>query len=524
MTTRFNVTTALSLALLSVPVMGSERDAAAQPPTVPDAPSAPLTLRDALVMAYDNNPALDSERSRLRSLNERYVQARAQYGPTLSVQGSYGYAHDRIGRAPSIFDPSKNFRDQGFSGQASAIVTQPLFTAGRLKSIENLTYAGVMQGREQLRLAEIQTMQTAIGAYIGVLLDKSLLDISLDNMAILDRQRREGRIRFGVREITATDFEQIVSQAEFARARVELARGSLVTSQSQFLQVIGAVPGDLASLPPLPPLPATIEDAYAMAEKNNPELLATRAQERASRAQVQRVKGENGPQVRLQGEATYGSTGNYNMDPTQTLMRGRVIVDMPLFTSGLNQAREREARHNNEADWRLADQALRDVRQQVAQSWEGLIAARTSIAAFRESAAAAQRAYEGAEIQQKAGDRSTKEVLDLARDMLQARSQLASAQASEYVNAVRLLAVTGELDLASLVPDAKTYDVEKEFRKTRHDGDVLPVTQIVRTVDGLLVPSNRKDKPSRDPAADVRLPGAEMPPALENQGEISGAH
>lgn len=513
---------AILLAFLPAQALASDV-APAEVEPVAEAVSDRMTLQDALVLAYENNPALHSQRSRLRSLNERFVQARAQYGPTLSVQGSYGYADDRIGRTPSLFDPRKNFRDEGFSGQVSAVVTQPLFTSGRLKSIENLTFSGVMQGREELRFAEIQTLQSAIGSYLGVLLDQSLLDIALDNMEILDRQRREGRTRFGVREITATDFEQIVSQAEFARARVELARGSLAASRSQFIQVIGVMPGDLASLPPLPPIPATIDEAYELAERNSPELLAAKARERVSRAQLGRVRGENGPQVRLQGETTYGSAGLYSNDPTQTLARARVIVEMPLFTSGLTQAREREAQHSNEADWRLVDQATRDVRQQVAQSWEALTSARNAIGAYREFAAAAQRAYEGAEIQQKAGDRSTKEVLDLARDMLLARSQLASAQASEYVNAVRLLAITGQLDLASLVPDAKTFDVEKEFRKARHDGDVPPVTQIIRTVDGLLVPSIKKDKPSRDPAAALRLPGSDMPePSTESGSMIGG--
>lgn len=475
----------------------------------PQAAGSSLTLRDALVLAYDNNPALHSERSRLRSLNERYVQARAAYGPTLSVQGSYGYAHDRIGQTPSIFDPAKNFRDQGFSGQASAIVSQPVYNSGLLKSTENQAYATVLQGREELRQAEIQTMQNTITAYVSVLLDRNLLAIARDNMAVLDRQRREGRIRFGVREITATDFEQIVSQAEFARARVELARGSLVASRAQFLQVIGALPDGLDALPPLPPVPSTIEEAYDLAERGNPDLLAARARERASRAQVGRVRAENGPQVRIQGEATYGSVGVYNMEPSETLARARVILDMPLFTSGLNQARRREAEQLNQADWRLADQALRDVRQKVAESWEALVAARNSVGAYRESASAAQRAYEGAEIQQKAGDRSTKEVLDLAADMLLARSQLATAEASIYVNSARLLAALGQLDLAALVPDAATYDVEKEFRKSRHDGDVPPVTQLVRTVDGILVPSTKTDKPSRDPAAGLRLPVTE---------------
>lgn len=469
--------------------------------TAPEVAEGAMGLRDALVLAYDNNPSLHSGRSRLRAADERYVQARAAYGPSLTLQGDYGYSRDRIEQLPGRSEVLN-----GFSGTAAVIVSQPLYTSGRIKSTENQAFATVLQGREELRLAEIQTMQNTILSYVGVLLSRNLLEIAADNLAILDRQRSEGRTRFGVREITATDFEQIVSQAEFARARVALARGSLTSSEAQFLQVIGALASDLQALPPLPSLPATTEDAYVEAERNNPELLAARARERASRAQKQRVGAENGPQVRLQGDMSYGAVSNYDFDRTQTLGRAQVIFEMPLFTSGLNQAREREAAQLNDADWWLADQTLRDVRQQVADSWQGLVAARASIGAYGASTTAAQRAYEGAEIQQRAGDRSTKEVLDLAREMLVARSNLASAEADEYVNAARLLAVMGQLDLASLVPDAATYNAEAKFRKARHRGDTPPVTRLIRAVDGVLIPSHRKDRPSRDPAADLRLP------------------
>ena len=245
--------------------------------------------------------------------------------------------------------------------------------------------------------------------------------------------------------------------------------------------------------------------------------MAARARERSSRAQKARIAAELGPQVRLQGQLSYGAVSTYNFDRTQTLGRAQVVVEMPLFTSGLNEARVREASRLNDADWRQSDQTLRDIRQQVADSWQALVAARSAIGAYRASAIAAQRAYEGAEIQQRAGDRSTKEVLDLARDMLDARSNLASAQASEYINAAKLLAAMGQLDLAALVPDAAMYNAEAEFNNTRHKGDAPPVTQVIRLMDGVLAPSNKKDKPSRDPAAKLRLPipatPATVPPA-----------
>src|SRR5271157_2808897 len=49
------------------------------------------TLEWALVQAYQNNPALNSQRASLRSTDENIPQALSGYRPKLSITGNAGY-------------------------------------------------------------------------------------------------------------------------------------------------------------------------------------------------------------------------------------------------------------------------------------------------------------------------------------------------------------------------------------------------------------------------------------------------
>ena len=55
------------------------------------APASAETLMDAVEAAYARNPTLVEQRYRQKSTNETYVQTRAQYGPTLSIQATGDY-------------------------------------------------------------------------------------------------------------------------------------------------------------------------------------------------------------------------------------------------------------------------------------------------------------------------------------------------------------------------------------------------------------------------------------------------
>ena len=457
------------------------------------------SLDEAITLSYWTNPDLLAQRAALRSTDALYPGARAAYGPQVTLQGRQEYARDRFA------SPLQLRNNQGWSSTATLIFTQPVWSFGRRYANESSALAQIALGRNQLRLSEAQTMLAVITDYVSVIRDRAALSIAEENLGLLERQYTDSNARFRVREITSTDLQQVETRVAFGRAQVLNARGQLGVSQSRFLQDVGGIAGPLAEPAPLNLGVASLEDAYGIAELNSPLIRAAQAREKISRAQLEAARAESLPDVTTQATGSYGSVSPYMNDPRTTELRASVVVTVPLIDSGVRRAQIERARQANDADWRLIDAALRDSRQAVAGAWDAYRSTLLSLDHYREASEAAQRAYNGAVIQEKAGARTTLDVLDLARDLLNVRTNYVTAQANEYIARANLLAAMGNLEGPLLVQGISTYNPEDNFRRQEARGDIPLLMPLLSGLDSIGVDNLKRDRPVRDPAGPLRV-------------------
>jgi outer membrane protein/S-layer protein transport system outer membrane protein len=232
---------------------------------------------------------------------------------------------------------------------------------------------------------------------------------------------------------------------------------------------------------------------------------AAQSRERASRAAISTAKAEFLPRIDTRTQAGY-----FAVDPTSNALhtrevRGEVSVSVPIVDGGLRQARLGEAREANESDWRLIEQAERETRASVAAAWNQLAAARASLGSFLNAVEAARRAYEGSRLQERAGVRTTFDVLDLARDLLTVQNNYNSAVANEYIARANLLSAMGRLEAPKLIA-IPAYDPTAHFRKVEHNSDPPLITSVLSALDNLVIGPVKRDRPNRDPAATVATP------------------
>lgn len=480
-------------------------------PTVVDAglpaPGVAITtLREAIGLAYAQNPNLLADRAILRATDERVPAARAAYGPTLDVQAAQAYQRDAVELLPKQF-----VIRNGWSNSATLIFNQPIFTFGRLRSAENVARAEVALERESLRLREAQVLLDVINAYTGVIRDTLSVNIAQENLNLLGQQYRDNAERFRVRDITSTDLQQIETRVEVGRAQLLLSQGALGTSRAQFLQATGAPAAPELNAPaPLPLGAPTLQQAYDIADANNALIRGARARERGSRARVDAARAETGPSISLRGTAAYATVSPYSTDLRTTSLRGEAVLSQPLIDSGLRRAGIRGANQANEADWLLIDQALRDARQSVASAWSQSDAATLAVQNYIRAEDAARRAYAGAVEQEKAGARTTLDVLDLLRDLLNVRLSRVGAEANAYVARASLLASMGRLEAPLLFSDLRGYDPTAHFEKVRRKSDVPLLTDGVALLDALPTRGIEADRPVRDPAGPLRTDAPRM--------------
>jgi TolC family type I secretion outer membrane protein len=523
------VTVALAAIALHAPPVHSQTDDGGDPfggkmleevPTLPVeladrfAPARVTTVdtfADAIALAYARNPGLLAERATARATDNRLPAARGAYGPRLDLQGFQAFQQDRT----ELPLPLGWTRNQGWTTTAQAVISQPVFTFGRLRSAEEEARAQIDFAHANLRFTESDVLFNTISAYVAVQRDDAIVAVTRENLALLETELADNRERFRVREITSSDLQQVETRVEFGRAQLISAEGAAANSRAAFLRFVGALPGDLAAVPRLRVPVASLDQAASAAEANNPLIAAAQARERIARAAIAAANAEFLPRIDARGSGAYGTRSPYNNDPRTTQLRGELALTVPLADAGVRDANLRAAREAQDAEWRLIDQTTRDVRELAAGAWNSLVSSRLSLARYAAAVEAAERAYEGAALQERAGARTTLDVLDLARDLLSVRRAYVEAIANEYLSRAALLAAIGGLEGRNLLPEPWLYDANSNRSRVERSGDIPLFTDLLSTLDGIAVGDMRTDQPSRDFADDLMPPDFGPLPADE---------
>lgn len=428
----------------------------------PTAASA-QALSDALALAYDSNPTLAAERARVRALDENFIQARSQALPSLTANLQTGTSDTTRSGDPdfgALLPSSSTVDSAGYSLSAS----QTLFRGGRTGAAMDQALANILGARAQLLATEQNVLLAAVTAFMDVRRDAAILSIRANNVAVLERQLQASRDRFEVGEITRTDVSQAEARLAGARSEYAAAQAALATSRAAYEQVIGQAPGTLEPEPPLPPLPATLEDAFVLALEGNPDVIASTFSEEAARAGVRNAKGAMLPTVGVTVTHSYtdsyrGGPFEFTGDPTwneSTSITGRVSI--PLFSGNSLSSSVRQARQNETSARLQLRDAERRARESVSSSWSAYLASQSQTASSAEQVRANELAYEGVEAEAAVGLRTTLDVLNAEQELLNARLALVQSERNGYVAGFRVLQSIGAVNAASLDLAVDVYD------------------------------------------------------------------
>lgn len=420
------------------------------------------TLQDALVAAYSTNPQLAAERARLRATDENVPIARAGWRPTITVTGSYGYQHTRtVGPTlvPGIV------QTHPASGDVTA--RQTIFDGLRTPYAIREAKARSRAGRATLDSVEQEVLGAVVAAYLDVLRDQAVVDLNRSNVDVLRRELQATNDRFSVGELTRTDVSQAEARLARALSGLTQAEANLITSRAAYERIVGQKPGTLAPPPPLPPLPATEEEALEIALKENPALAAAREAETASRYGVEVARADLWPNISVRGRLSHNEQTISRASQTDSKSLVAEIT-VPIYQGGAEWARIRQAKQTNSENLMRIAVAERQVRQDVSNAWEQLRAARAQIKSDEEQVRANEIAYEGVRQEALVGSRTTLDVLDAEQELLNARVALVTSQRNEYVAAFRVLSAIGRLSAQELGLPVKPYDPTTYYRKVNH--------------------------------------------------------
>lgn len=415
------------------------------------------SLTEVLATTYATNPRLLAGRAELGATNELVPQALSGWRPIIAGTAGLG----ETWRDSDVGSDTSTPRSVGVS------VSQPVYRGGRTVAETRQAESLVLAQRARLVAIEQDVLLDAVAAYVDVLRDMAVLELTINNEQVLSRQLEASRDRFEVGEITRTDVAQ--SEARLARAtsfRIA-AEGDLTESRARFVESVGEAPATLETPPIVTTLPASLEEAIETAVATNPDVIAVDYVERAARDGIDVVFGELLPSISLESRVEYEKDVATFID-NQTTASVEARLTVPFYQAGEVSSRVREAKKRaSQRRLEMAEQR-RNAAEFATTAWEALSTARAQITAFEANVRSAGIALEGVREEAQVGSRTVLDVLDAEQELLDARVNLVRAKRDEIVAGFQLLSAVGNLTARDLDLPVEYYDYQADYLEVRN--------------------------------------------------------
>ena len=476
------------------------------------------TLREALVSAYQTNPSITAQRETLKGTDATVAVAKAagrpQINATIGLNRNLAQSGvlDTGGKGPTL--------------SVGADLSVPVYSGGSVKNSVRAAKTRVDAGRATLRAVEGDVFTQAVSAYMNVIHDRAVVELDQNNIKVLGTNLEATRDRFQIGDLTRTDVAQSEARLEQGRALLAVAQGQLTASEATYRQQIGHAPGQLAPPPPLPPLPASPDEAVRIALANNPDLIAISRQAIAAGYDVRVAEASRLPTLAGVLSNTYvnnfggNSINGVPNNGNQTQMGLRASV--PLFQGGLPAARIRQAQAEQGQVLEQVVGTERAVVQAARAAFAAYDAAQKAIQSTTVAVQANQLALEGTRAEQSVGTRTVIEVLNAEQELLISQVALVTAKRDAYIAGFQLLNAMGQAEADDLGLDGgPLYDPLGNYRRIANnwnDWAMDPRYQPVatRTVSPQEMPPNPAVTPQIDAArvdsSPATIPSVTPPP------------
>jgi outer membrane protein len=418
-----------------------------------------MTLPEALAATYNNNPTLLAQRARLRESDEGVPQALSGWRPTVQFTGSAGVQRNE----------ATNVQQQTLTPRSLDLnITQPLYNGGRTVAATSQAENTVRATRALTLATEQQVMLSAVTAYLDVVQNQSVLELSINNEQVLRRQLEATQDRFRVGEVTRTDVSQAEATLATATATRVQAEGTMENVRANFERFVGEPPGLLEPPTERPALPTSRAEAASLAANNNPNVISAQFNEAAARDAVRVVRGQLLPQISIVGDIGKGqeiTTQIQNRTANTASVIARLTV--PLYEGGQIYSQTRQANETVGERRSQIDDTRRTAVQTAQSDWETLQANRAQVESLIASVKANEVAYEGVQQEALVGARTVLDVLTAEQTLFTSRVGLVQAQHNEAVAEFSVAADIGRLTALDLNLPVQPYDADQHYRAVR---------------------------------------------------------
>lgn len=378
--------------------------------------NTPLTLVELTGIALQNNPQTRGAWAAVRASEAGLVLAKAGYWPQISATlmaqnsesiSSGGFSSGNQTRyGPSI---SLSYLLWDFGVRAGSVDRAQFQLAG-----ERLTRQQVLQ---DVILQVEQAYYQVLGLSALLNANQSSLHDAEANLDAAGKRKSQGLATIG-------DVYQAEAAVSGARLALQQTRGQLAAFRGRLASVMGYSADTFIPLQPwgerinFQPPARSIAQLLAAARSSRPELLAAKAQEQVTAADLRTAIGQGLPSLTL--DAGAGRTGVLGQS-TVLQYRAQLNLEIPLFAGFAHTAAERQARAELTVSQASTAELLRQVELEVWQAYQGVQTAAVTLKSSADQLRSATQAIRVTQARYRNG-------LDSILNVLSAQSTLATAR------------------------------------------------------------------------------------------------
>jgi outer membrane protein len=426
--------------------------------------SAAETLPEALVKAYQSNPALNADRARQRGTDENVPQALAGYRPQIVASLGAGLQ--------AVRDLLPDNTVQGATLRPWTIgvtVTQVLFNGFKTANSVRVAEFQVSSGREALRNTGQGVLLDAVTAYMNVLANQAQVESQRTNVTVLREIQATTKKRLDAGDVTPTDTAQAESRLSRGLADLNAAEVALAISKATYTQVVGEPPAQLIAAATVDRLsPPTLAAATETASHEHPAVLGAGFDVDVAQTTIKVAESSLLPTVAVQASASRSKDSDTSLSTfgtDQASILGQ--MNLPLYDGGTAASQTRQAKELASQSRLVLEQVRNQTRTAVVSAWVSNEGTKIALTASQSEVRAAEVALAGVRREAAGGQRTTIDVLNAQQDLTTARSRLIQAQRDRVIASYTLLSAVGRLDVHVLNLNTPDYMPEVHYHQVR---------------------------------------------------------
>jgi len=405
-----------------------------------------VSLSEALLQAYKNNPELNAERENIKISQQDLKISKSEFLPSVTLSGSK--SQENTGKLTNQSGTNATITDVNPKTK-SITIEQKLFQGfGAIADLEKNKIGLVLAETKLLKTEQIILLK-AIEAYTGLILAKEKLDINRRNVNLLERQVETDQARLERGKITVTDLAQSESSLAGAQSKFIESQNEKVTAKLTYEKVIGPIEDTNTLNKNFNinfEIPNSLNKAIEISKKNNPDLIIAKLEYEQSEKDVKIAKSDLSPSATLSLESskTDDLSSTYDERDKETIT---ATISWPIFQGGKNTASFNRSKNLKNRQKLLFDNALKTNDANVASAWSNLQYSKSLLNSVRSQVKAAEIANEGITVEYESGlGRSTLDVIQSNSILLNSEINLANFERNYFLAQFKLLQTLGLLN------------------------------------------------------------------------------